>query len=123
MNYVSISCRWIVDACLARPEVLIKYFLEMAIQHLPENTLGHIKGYAEFDGGAVFASSTLIPPEVKLHQTGDYHGGKMFINVTMIFADQSHEILSQAMDLARQKTTARWHCDLKEISGDRHNGD
>ncbi len=120
MNFTSRSCRWTITECSTRPEDLIRSLIDAVVIHLPANSLGHVKGYVEFDGGAVFASSTLIPPEVTLQQTGEYRGGRIWMNVTLVFSDLSREVMAQALELAREKTEQRWNCTMEEVAGGIH---
>jgi hypothetical protein len=74
----------------------------------------------EFKHGTVFASSTLIPPEVNLQKTGDYQGGSLRLNVTMIFADLSSEIMAAALEMGRKEITRRWNCQMTATEGGIH---
>jgi hypothetical protein len=120
MNFTSLSRRWTINECSARPEDVIRSLISAVVRHLPENSLGHVKGYVEFKHGAVFASSTLIPPEVILQKTGDYQGGSMWVNVTMIFFDLSREVLAAALEMAGGKLVQRWDCKLTDAAGGIH---
>lgn len=117
MNFNSRSCRWTITECAARPEDLIRSLIDAVVAHLPANSLGHVKGYVEFDNGSVFASSTLIPPEVTLQQNGKYRGGGMRMNITLIFSDMGRETMARALELARKKTEQRWNCTMEEVAG------
>jgi hypothetical protein len=112
MNFNSAARRWEVEACPVSPDLFIRSLLEAAVHRLPDESLGHAKGYVEFDGGAVFASSTLIPPDIQIRRQGDYHGGKMDINLVLIFADLKRDILIEAITLAGAAVAERWSCEL-----------
>lgn len=118
MNFSSLSRRWTITECSARPENVIRCLMDDVVEHLPENSLGHVKGYVAFQHGAVFASSTLIPPEVTLQQTGDYQGGKMRINVTMVFFDLNREVMAAALEMAGSRMAQRLNCKVNDIQGE-----
>lgn len=122
MNFTSISCRWTIEACPIRPEVLIRSLLQTTVEHLPLNSIGHVKGYAEFEQGAVFASSTIIPPDITLQQTGDYQGGIICLNIALIFSGLSREVLTRALESAREYTEKLYNVEFKKktrgIDGD-----
>ncbi len=120
MNFTSLSRRWTIAECSARPEDVIRSLIDTIVENLPENSLGHVKGYVEFQHGAVFASSTLIPPEVILQQTGDYQGGNMWVNVTMIFSDLSREVMAAALGMAADQIAERWNCKMNDVTGEIH---
>lgn len=120
MNYGCHSCRWTVTECTTRPEVLIRSLMDAVVVHLPADSLGHVKGYVAFDGGSVFASSTLIPPGVTVQQTGAYHQGEMRINVTMVFSDLSREEMARALEQAGEKIGQEWNCTLHQVTGATH---
>ncbi len=120
MNFTSLSRRWTIAECSARPEDVIRSLIDTVVGHLPENSLGHVKGYVEFQHGTVFASSTLIPPEVILQQTGDYQGGNMWVNVTMIFSDLSREVMAAALGMAADQIAQRWNCKMNDVTGEIH---
>lgn len=112
MNFNSAARTWVVSECPVGPELLIRSLLEAAVQHLPDESLGHAKGYAEFTGGAVFASTTLIPPDIQIRHQGDYHGGKMDINLVLIFAELDRDVLREAIILAGDAVAKRWSCEM-----------
>ena len=118
MNYSSLCRRWRSGSCQAPPETLLKTLLASAIRKLPPGSLGHAKGYAEYSGGAVFASSTILPPEIKVQQQGKYQGGEIKINLALIFAEVEIEVLERALRAARQEAQERWSCQLQELIGE-----
>jgi hypothetical protein len=118
MNYSSVCRRWRSGSCQAPPETLLKALLASAIKKLPEGSLGHAKGYAEYSGGAVFASSTILPPEIKMQQQGEYQGGEIKINLALIFAEMDSEVLEAALGAAHQEAQERWDCQLQELIGE-----
>jgi hypothetical protein len=120
MNFTSLSRRWTIGECSARPEEVIRCLIDAVAMHLPENSLGHVKGYVEFNHGAVFASSTLIPPKVSVQKTGDYQGGGMWVNVTMIFADLSREVMTAALEMAEGQIAQRWKFSRSDAAGGIH---
>ena len=120
MNFTSLSRRWTIAECAARPEDVIRSLIDTVVENLPENSLGHVKGYVEFQHGAVFGSSTLIPPEVTIQQTGDYQGGNMWVNVTMIFSDLSREVMAAALGMAADQIAQRWNCKMNDVTGEIH---
>lgn len=117
MNYACRSYRWRIRKCTARPEDLIRSLIDALVVHLSGDSLGHIKGYVAFGGGRVFASSALIPPEVSVKQTGEYHGGEMWMKVTLIFFNLSREVMDRAQELAVEKIVRLWDCAMEEGNG------
>jgi hypothetical protein len=120
MNFTRLSRRWTIGECYDRPEEVIRCLIDAVAMHLPENSLGHVKGYVEFKHGAVFASSTLIPPKVSIQRTGDYQGGGMWVNVTMIFADLNREVMDAALEMAEDRIAQRWKCERSNVAGGVH---
>ncbi len=120
MNFTSLSRRWTIAECSAKPEDVIRTLIDTVVGHLPENSLGHVKGYVEFEHGAVFASSTLIPPEVIFQKTGEYQGGNMWVNMTLIFSDMSQEVMAAALVMAEGQITQRWDCKMDDVTGEIH---
>jgi len=117
MNFASTSHRWIIEACPIRTEVLIRSLLQTTVKHLPPSSIGHIKGYAEFKQGAVFASSTIIPPDITLQQTGDYQSGIICLNIALIFSNLSREVLTRALESARGYTEKLYNVEFKKAGG------
>lgn len=120
MNFTSLSRRLTIVECSAGPEEVIRSLIDAVAMHLPENSLGHVKGYVEFKHGAVFASSTLIPPEVSIQKTGDYQGGGMCVNLTMIFADLNRKVMAAALETAEGLIARRWKCQRTDAAGGIH---
>lgn len=120
MNFTRLSRRWTIAECSAGPEDVIRSLIDAVVGHLPENSLGHVKGYVEFQHGAVFGSSTLIPPEVILQQTGGYQGGNMRVNVTLVFSDLSREVMTAALEVAGDRIAQRWNCKMNDVTGENH---
>ncbi len=118
MNYSSACRRWRCGPCQAPPEALLNTLLASAIGQLPPGSLGHAKGYAEYAGGAIFASSTIVPPDIKIQQRGEYQGGEIRINLALIFAEMDAAILERALRAARQEAQERWDCRLQEFTGE-----
>lgn len=116
MEFSSYSKKWEVQGCSENPEKLIKSVLGVCAEHLPNTALGHLKGFLEFDSGSVFASSTLIPPEITLRSEGKYSGGDMVLGVTLIFMDLDVEFLSDALSTAAMEVCEHLGCKFKEIT-------
>ncbi len=117
MNFTHQSWCWRIAKCTTKPEVLLRSLIEAVVADLPANSLGHIKGYVDFDSGTVFASSTLVPPGVTLDQRGEYHQGAMQIHLTMIFYNLSQAVMAKALALAVEETQQHWDCRMREVKG------
>jgi hypothetical protein len=115
MEFASHSKKWEVQDYSDSPEKLIKSVLSACARHLPKDTLGHMKGFLEFARGSVFASSSIIPPEITLRSEGRYSGGKMVLSVTLIFMGLDAEFLNDAVSRAAMEVCERLGCTFKEI--------
>jgi len=72
MKFASVSGRWSIQDYGGGPEELMRSLTQKVVDELPQGSLGHVKGFAEFDGGEVYVSSTLIPVEINLSTKGKF---------------------------------------------------
>ena len=110
MNFSSASRKWTVNNGDFEPQVLITIFLQSVAKHLPREALGHAKIYVEFDGGAAFGSSTLIPDELHIQTTGTFSEGDMRIGAALIFGDVERSILLTALEVAEHDVETQLKC-------------
>jgi hypothetical protein len=116
MEFSSYSKKWEVQGCSENPEELVKSVLEACAEYLPDTALGHLKGFLEFDKGSVFASSSLIPPEITLRTEGEYNGGDMVLGATLIFMDLDVEFLSDILSRAAMEVCGQLGCKFKDTT-------
>ena len=105
MNFNHLSYYWSIGSCRAEPGEVVQDLISAIAKYLPDKSLGHVKGYAVFDDGTVFGSSTLIPPVVTLHQEGDYRGGGIEVYMTLIFSGLDIDTLRDALEKADEQET------------------
>ncbi len=110
MNFSSASRKWTVSNGDFEPQVLITIFLQSVAKHLPGEALGHAKIYVEFEGGAAFGSSTLIPDELHIQTTGTFTEGDVWIGATLIFGDVERRILLAALEIAQHDVETKLKC-------------
>ncbi len=103
MNFNNLSYYWSIDSCRAEPGEVVQALISAIAKYLPDKSLGHVKGYAVFEDGTVFGSSTLIPPEVTLHQEGNYRGGGIEVYMTLIFSGLEIGTLRHALEKATEQ--------------------
>jgi hypothetical protein len=115
MEYVSASRRWKIKGAKNPLEDLVKPLMNAIIEKLPSDALGHAKFYLEYEGGALFASSTLIPPELNTRHTGEYRGGDIVANVTLIFGDLEQDLISDVLLAARRELESTGLCTVEEV--------
>lgn len=118
MNFSSVCRRWRVVDCPALPRQILTVMLYETLVHLPSDSLGHAKGYAQYPGGALFASTTVVPPDIRVQEHGEFTGGEVEINLALIFSDLDKEVLEQAVAASRQRVEQQWGCGLIEILGE-----
>ena len=118
MEFVSVSKRWKILETQSAPEGVATSLMEQITKHLPSDALGHAKLYVEYDGGALFASTTLIPPDISIRHQGQFGGGDMTVNVTLIFGDLTKELLADALWAARRELEAMGLYRLEEIGAE-----
>jgi hypothetical protein len=116
MEFASHSKKWEVRTYSNTPEELIKCVLKACVGLLPDTALGHLKGFLEFEGGSVFASSSLIPPEITLRTEGEYRGGDMVLGVTLIFMDLDVEFLSDVLSRAAVVVCEQLGCKFNDTT-------
>jgi hypothetical protein len=117
MEFVCLSRQWRMHPRDATPEVIIRALMEALVRNLPGQALGHAKLYAEYEAGAVFASSVVVPPDVTVQKTGTYLGGEISASITLVFADVPLQRLSDALAEAETEVQAHALCALVEVSG------
>ena len=118
MNYTNVCRLWRVAESSASPRELLTTMLQEVLAHVPADSLGHAKGYAQYPGGAVFASTTVVPPEIRVQKHGEFGGGELEINLALIFSGLSRDILESAVAAAHQRAEQQWGCGLIEILGE-----
>lgn len=114
MEFASVSGRWSAEDYGGGPEELIRALAEKVIAQLPEDALGHVKGFAEFDGGEVYVSSTLVPEGINLLAKGEFKGGAITANMVLLFAGLSGGALERALELGRLQAQVSLGCRLVE---------
>ncbi|HJM83627.1 MAG TPA: hypothetical protein QF720_08585 [Nitrospinota bacterium] len=114
MKFETVSSNWLIEGA-KNPKDVIETFVKGIIEYMPENSLGHIKGFVEFDGGRVFASSALIPPDINFTNEGLYSGGPINLYMTLIFGDVDQLILTSAMNNGEKLLRAGVECKLTKI--------
>lgn len=92
--------------------------LKEVVRCLPLNSLGHAKAYAQYSGGALFASTTVVPPDIGMQEQGKFQGGKVEINLALIFSDLDQETMEKAVAASRQHVREKWGCGFQEIKGE-----
>ncbi|MEW6267597.1 MAG: hypothetical protein AB1641_31380 [Thermodesulfobacteriota bacterium] len=107
MDFASVSRQWRVRADELGPEALAELILEAVVKRLPDQALGHAKLSVDYEGGMVFASSSLIPPEITVRKRGDYAGGRMDVSLVLIFGNLEAERLSAVLLSAREDLESR----------------
>jgi len=106
MKFASVSGRWFVEDYGGGPEELMRSLAGKVVAELPQDSLGHVKGFAEFDGGEVYVSSTLIPAEVNLSKKGEFKGGAITANMVLVFAGLTAGFLERALELGKLEVEA-----------------
>ncbi len=110
MKFASVSGRWSVEDYDGGPEELMRSFADKVVLELPKSSLGHVKGFAEFDGGEVYVSSTLIPAEINLSVKGEFKGGAITANMVLVFAELTADIMEHALELGKRKAETVLGC-------------
>ncbi|VAX20015.1 hypothetical protein MNBD_NITROSPINAE04-2720 [hydrothermal vent metagenome] len=110
MKFASASGRWLIEDYNGGPEGLMRSLTQKVVDELPQDALGHVKGFAEFDGGEVYVSSTLIPVEINLSTKGKFKGGAITANMVLVFAELTADIMEQALELGKQKVETGFNC-------------
>jgi len=118
MSFTNVCRCWRVIDCPASPRELLTSMLQVAVRRLPSNSLGHAKGYAQYAGGALFASTTVVPPDIGVQEQGEFQGGDVEINLVLIFSDLDQEVLEEAVAAAREHARGQWGCGFQEIQGE-----
>ncbi len=114
MNFMETSGSWIVEAA-TKPKELLEAFFSGAIKLMPKDSLGHIKGYAEFSSGKVFASSTILPADINFKEVGDYEGGPVVVHVAFIFGDLYLDTLNNALENGESYLNRTVDCKLTRL--------
>jgi hypothetical protein len=114
MKFASVSRRWSVEDYDGGPEELMRSLADKVVLELPKDSLGHVKGFAEFDGGEVYVSSTLIPEEINLSVKGAFKGGAITANMVLIFAGLDADIMERALELGKRNAETGLGCRFAE---------
>ncbi len=115
MEFTSYSGKWDVRCSSSTPEEIALALAEACKRRLPPEALGHIKIIVEFPGGSVFASSTIIPPEITVQQEGSYSGGSVRVSGVLIFMGLSIELLEDVLSKSINEAGESMGCTIIEI--------
>lgn len=115
MEFTSYCGKWEVLCSAANPEEFATVLIQACKRRLPPEALGHIKAIVEFSGGSIFASSTIIPPEITVQVQGSYGGGGMMVHGALIFMGLSGALLKDVLSLSILEAGQSMGCTIKEI--------
>lgn len=110
MKFASVSGRWSIKDYDGGPKDLMRLLADKVVVELPKDSLGHVKGFAEFDGGEVYVSSTLIPEGINLSAKGEFKGGAITANMVLVFAELTADIMQRALTIGKQNAETGLGC-------------
>jgi hypothetical protein len=115
VEFASCSRKWDVRCSSSTPKEIAVALAEACKRRLPPQSLGHIKIIVEFTGGSIFASSTIIPPEITVQQEGSYSGGSVIVSGVLIFMGLPLELLEDVLSQSIHEAGESMGCTLMKI--------